>query len=154
MFLFAIRLRLVMGPTQPPIQWVQGALSLAVKRPGCEADHSPPSTAEVKECVELYRRSPYIPSWSGAHLGMGPTQPPLQWVQRVLTAGVKRPGRAASHSPPSSAEVKNLWSYTSTPPYAFTAWCLFKHRNKFTFALPLPLGWTPPHIKLLNDITK
>jgi len=34
-------------------QWVPGALSLGVKRPGREAGHSPPSTAEVKECVEL-----------------------------------------------------------------------------------------------------
>jgi hypothetical protein len=31
---------------------------LGVKRPGREADHSPPSSAEVKECVELYLRSP------------------------------------------------------------------------------------------------
>jgi hypothetical protein len=46
------------GPTQPPVQWVPGALSLGVKRPGCEADHSPPSSAEVKECVELYLHSP------------------------------------------------------------------------------------------------
>jgi hypothetical protein len=30
--------------------------------------------------------------------------------------GVKRPGREADHSPPSSAEVKNAWGYTSTPP--------------------------------------
>jgi hypothetical protein len=37
------------GPTQPPIQWVPGALSLGVKRPGSEADYSPPSSAEVKE---------------------------------------------------------------------------------------------------------
>jgi hypothetical protein len=29
--------------------------------------------------------------------------------------GVKRPGREADHSPPSSVEVKNAWSYTSTP---------------------------------------
>jgi hypothetical protein len=29
---------------------------------------------------------------------------------------VKRPEREADHSPPSSAEVKNAWSYTSTPP--------------------------------------
>jgi hypothetical protein len=41
--------RTALGPTQPPIQWVPGALSLGVKRPGCEADHSPPSSAEVKE---------------------------------------------------------------------------------------------------------
>jgi flagellar basal body-associated protein FliL len=45
-------------PTQPPIQWVQGAFSLGVKRPRREADHSPPSSAEVKECVELYLHSP------------------------------------------------------------------------------------------------
>jgi len=50
--------RLVLGPTQPPIQWVTEALSLGVKRPGHEADHSPPFSAEVKECVELYLHSP------------------------------------------------------------------------------------------------
>jgi len=38
-----------MGPTQLPIQWVPGALSLGIKWPGPEADHSPPSSAEVKE---------------------------------------------------------------------------------------------------------
>jgi hypothetical protein len=38
--------------------WVQGALSLGVKRPENEANHSPPSSAEVKECVELYFHSP------------------------------------------------------------------------------------------------
>jgi hypothetical protein len=26
-------------PTQPPIQWVPGALSLGIKRQGSEADH-------------------------------------------------------------------------------------------------------------------
>jgi hypothetical protein len=28
------------GPTQPPTYWVPGALSLGVKQPECEADHS------------------------------------------------------------------------------------------------------------------
>jgi hypothetical protein len=41
--------RQALGPTQHPIQWAQGALSLGVKRPGREADHSPTSSAEVKE---------------------------------------------------------------------------------------------------------
>jgi hypothetical protein len=36
-------------PTQPPIQWIPGALSQGVQRPGCEADLSPPSNAEIKE---------------------------------------------------------------------------------------------------------
>jgi len=29
---------------------------------------------------------------------------------------VTRPWREADHSPPSSAEIKNVWSYTFTPP--------------------------------------
>jgi hypothetical protein len=59
---------MALGPTQPPIQWVPGALSLAVKRPEREADHSPPSSAEVKEWVELYLHSSNTPSWRGVQL--------------------------------------------------------------------------------------
>jgi hypothetical protein len=44
-FLFAIASRLALGPTQHPIQWVPGALSLGVKRLGREADLSPSSSA-------------------------------------------------------------------------------------------------------------
>jgi hypothetical protein len=33
---------------------------------GREADHSPPSSAEVKEWVELYVHAPHTPSWRGA----------------------------------------------------------------------------------------
>jgi hypothetical protein len=39
----------------------------------------------------------------------------------ALSPGVKRPGREADHSPPTSVEIKNTWVYTSTPPYAFMA---------------------------------
>jgi hypothetical protein len=35
---------------------------------GREADHSPPSSAEVKEWVELYFHFPNTPSWRGAQL--------------------------------------------------------------------------------------
>jgi hypothetical protein len=55
--LFTTATRTARGPTQPPIQWKPGAVSLRVKRPGREADHSPPSSAAVKECVELYFHS-------------------------------------------------------------------------------------------------
>jgi hypothetical protein len=34
--------------------------------------------------------------------------------------------------PPFSAEVKNVCSYISTPPYAFMALCLNKHQFNFT----------------------
>jgi hypothetical protein len=57
-FLFTTASRTALGPTQPPIQWVLGSLSLGIKRPGRAADHSRPSSAEVKECVELYLHSP------------------------------------------------------------------------------------------------
>jgi hypothetical protein len=48
-FLFNTASRTALGPIQPTIQWIKGALSLGVKRPGREADHSPPSNLEVKE---------------------------------------------------------------------------------------------------------
>jgi hypothetical protein len=56
-FLFTTASRTALGPTQTPIQWVPRAISLGVKRPGREADNSASSTAEVKECVELYIHS-------------------------------------------------------------------------------------------------
>jgi hypothetical protein len=63
-------------------------------------------------------------------MALGSTQPPVQGV-----LGVKQLGCEADHSPLSSAEVKNVWSYTSTPQYVFMAWCLVKHRDNFTFTL-------------------
>jgi hypothetical protein len=39
---------------------------------------------------------------------LGPSQPPIEWVPRNLSPGVKLPGREANHSPLSSAEVKNV----------------------------------------------
>jgi hypothetical protein len=35
--------------------------------------------------------------------------------------GIKRQGREADHSPPTIAEVKKMWIYTSTPLYVFMA---------------------------------
>jgi hypothetical protein len=47
---------------------------------------------------------------------LGPTQPPIQWVPEV-----KRQGREADQTPPSSAEAKNEWICTSIPQYVFMA---------------------------------
>jgi hypothetical protein len=57
---------------------------------------------------------------------------------------VKRPGREADHSHPSSAEVKNMWSYISTPPIRPMAWCSVKnkHRDYFTFAFTFIFTFT------------
>jgi len=48
--------RLALRSTQPPIQWI-------VEKLGFGTDHSSPSSANVKERVELYIYSPYGPLW-------------------------------------------------------------------------------------------
>jgi hypothetical protein len=48
-FLFSTLSRKALGPTQSPIQWVPGVISPAVEQPGREADHSLPTSAEVKK---------------------------------------------------------------------------------------------------------
>jgi hypothetical protein len=55
-------------------------------------------------------------STTASRSALGPIQPPTQWVLGALSLGEKRPGRETDHSNPSSAEVKNAWSYTSTLP--------------------------------------
>jgi hypothetical protein len=53
----------------------------------------------------------------------GPQKHPVSYpmVPGDLSPGVKRSRREADHSPPTSAEVKKMWIYTSTPLYAFMA---------------------------------
>jgi hypothetical protein len=56
-FLFSTSSRPALGPTQPPIQRVLGAVSPGVKRPEREADHSPPANTEVKK-MWIYTSTP------------------------------------------------------------------------------------------------
>jgi hypothetical protein len=53
--------------------------------------------------------SPYRPGRNRS------TQSHVQWVP----GGVKRQGREADHLPPTSAEVKKTWIYTTSPPHPF-----------------------------------
>jgi hypothetical protein len=55
--IFSISSRPTLGSTQPPVQWVPGALSPGVNRPGREADHSPPAIAEVMK-MWIYTSTP------------------------------------------------------------------------------------------------
>jgi hypothetical protein len=50
--------------------------------------------------------------------------PSLQYVQGGSFHGVKQHRHESGHLPPTNAEVKNTWIYTSTPSYAFMEWCL------------------------------
>jgi hypothetical protein len=64
-----------------------------------------------------FRQGPGIFLFTIASIpALGPIQPPIQWVPGAPSLGVKLLQREAHRSPPSSAEVKNAWSYTSTPP--------------------------------------
>jgi hypothetical protein len=50
----------------------------------------------------------------------------------------ERPRREADHAPPSSVEVKNAWSYTSTPPIrVLMKWCLAIKSTGTTLPVPL-----------------
>jgi hypothetical protein len=57
---FYIHHRVQNGSGAHPASYPMGIRGpfLGVKRPEREADHSPPSSADVKECVELYLHSP------------------------------------------------------------------------------------------------
>jgi hypothetical protein len=50
--------RPALGFTQTPIQWVAGALSPGVKRPGHEADYSLPTSVGGTKNINLYIHSP------------------------------------------------------------------------------------------------
>jgi hypothetical protein len=60
-FLFSTSSRPALGSTEPPIQWVPGALFAGVKRLGREADRSPLTSAEVKK-EWIYTSTPHTPS--------------------------------------------------------------------------------------------
>jgi len=56
-FLFTTASRKALGSTQPPIQWVTGALSLGVKLPGRKCDHSLPTSAEdMNACSSVKKK--------------------------------------------------------------------------------------------------
>jgi len=52
------------GPGAHPASYTMGTGSFpGVRRPGRGVDHLPPSSAEVKERIELYLYAPSGPSW-------------------------------------------------------------------------------------------
>jgi hypothetical protein len=72
---------MALGLTQPPIQWVPGALSLGIQRLELESDNSPSSIAKVKECVELY---PHYRGLHGTVLGLKNSQGQLHLLSFYL----------------------------------------------------------------------
>jgi hypothetical protein len=62
---------------------------------------------------------------------LGPTQPPIKSVSGTISPKVKRLGRKIDHSPTSSAEAKNAWSYTPLFRMSLSL-CLVKQRDLFS----------------------
>jgi hypothetical protein len=73
--------------------------------------------------IFLLSKMPRLPS--------EPTQSPVRWVTGDCPLGVELPRPEADHSPLSSAEVNNEWSYSSTP-------LIFKCSN---FVINLKVGF-------------
>jgi hypothetical protein len=69
---------------------------------------------------------------TASRTALGPTRPPIQLVLAAFSPGVERPRHVSDHSTPSRDDVKNAWSYTSTPPIRVHGVVLIKHRD-FTF---------------------
>ena len=96
------------GPGVHPAFCTMGTASFpGVKRPGRGVDHSPPSSAEVKEIVELYLYSlawafvaeAWFDSQPGqeTQISWRPTHCPIQWVREIQLAGHEA-HRACIHS--------------------------------------------------------
>jgi len=66
--------KLAPGPTQPPVQWVLD-LFLRVKWQGYGVGHPSPSSAKIKEIVELYTYPLSGPSWPVLEWSL-----PLSWT--------------------------------------------------------------------------
>jgi hypothetical protein len=77
-----------------------------------------------------------------------PSRPDGLWdPPSVIYSGyqrVMRQGREADHSPPTSAEVKQMWVYTATPIFLHGVFIsqLVKHKNNFTFYVFLDVNVT------------
>jgi hypothetical protein len=59
-FLLPTLSRPALGPTQSPVNWVLGDLSPGVRWPWHEADHSSPTSAEVKKMWIYTPTPPYV----------------------------------------------------------------------------------------------
>jgi len=70
-----------------------------------------------------------IPKMS--RVALASMQPPTQFIPRAQSITAKQLGHEAIHLPPSHFNIKNEWSYTSTPSIC----CHGTDRGDFTFNL-------------------
>jgi hypothetical protein len=78
---------------------------------------------------------------------------PLSSEHRGSFQGLSQLEREVNYSPTSSAEVKNEWSYTSVPPYAFMAWTLTPYMRSVQHKCILPEPVTCCHSYCWSTVT-
>jgi hypothetical protein len=72
--------------------------------------------------TQPFRNSKINPNRSQLTPVLGPNQPPIQWVPGAFFPGQNdRSVKLTTHQLLCSAEVKNMWVYTSIPPYVSMA---------------------------------
>jgi hypothetical protein len=148
-FLFTTASRPALEPTQPPIQWV--------KRTRREADHLPPSNAEVKN-ARSYTFTPqyaFMTWYSEREISRVSrtcnflfSSLDLSTLMMEAVCSSKTSVNASSiqcfffllHLSRISAHLhlvqrsRMRGATPSLPQYALMAWCLVKHRDNFTFS--------------------
>jgi hypothetical protein len=70
----------------------------------------------------------------------------------TLSSRVKLPGREADQSPPTSAEVKKMWLYTSTSSCVFMAQCLISSAQGHLYLLLKQKRLNRPHWTLTIEV--
>jgi len=74
--------------------------------------------------MQKWARAAGIQFPAGARFFFSPSHPDQLWILGALSVGVRWLVFEADYSPPSSTEIKNVWSFTSTDPIRFLALCL------------------------------
>jgi hypothetical protein len=120
------------GPEAYPASCTMGTGSFpGVKRPGRAVDHPPPSSAEVKERLELYLYSPSGPSW-----------PVLGWPLPLLyhDCTLQR-GDQPQHIP----AFTHTWTSLKVPdtPLAFPSTVFVFSSSKLTSLVETTTWWFP-----------
>jgi hypothetical protein len=90
-----------------------------VRPPQTAVTHQPlfPVYCIIVAYCTLFKNTVHLATITVSRPALEPTLP----ATYPVSTGGKRSGREANHSPPSSVEFKNAWSYTSTSAYVCVA---------------------------------
>jgi hypothetical protein len=81
--LFAIKYTPALGSTNSPIKWLPWTLSMEVKRPKREDDHSPPYSVKVKNACSYASTPQYGTMQTRSRFFFGLVTPCSGWIPNV-----------------------------------------------------------------------